>query len=190
MAAERCGGVGVHKMAFEQVFYRCQSSVRGQLDHRVPWPLVHCSSTKRRGTVDELIVGRSMVILVFMTTWFTLSEAADISNRSRVTLRRYLDQGRFPNARRDESDVNRPWLVSLEDLTAAGVSVTSEPDLTVGVSHTGDAEPLAVAQALAEERLEEIKRLTAVVDSLLRQCESMASLLVHGRDRPSTTAQE
>jgi hypothetical protein len=99
--------------------------------------------------------------------WFTLTEAASLSDKSRVTLRRYLDQGKFPHARQDLNDPNHPWLIPLLDLQAAGVNVAS--DDTGGVTHDPArmlVVRLSVAEALAEERAAEIARLERIIDAL------------------------
>jgi predicted DNA-binding transcriptional regulator AlpA len=55
---------------------------------------------------------------------WTLSEAVQRTSASRSTLRRYLDAGRFPNAYKDTSNA---WRFPLEDLLAAGLSVSEPP---------------------------------------------------------------
>ena len=111
-------------------------------------------------------------------TWFSLSEAAALGDKSRVTLRRYLDAGRFPNARQDEQDPNRPWLVSLGDLQAAGVMVADD----TGGATTLDPTRmlivrLSVAEALADERAAEIARLTKVIETFTAQAALMSAVL-------------
>ena len=111
--------------------------------------------------------------------WFSLSEAASLSNKSRVTLRRYLDSGRFPNAHQDDTDPNRPWLIPLGDLQDAGVVVTADDQ--GGGTPTDPLKMvivrLSVAEALAEERAAEIERLMRVVDALTAQTAVMAAML-------------
>lgn len=100
-----------------------------------------------------------------MEKTYTLSEAAEVTGKSRVTLRRYLDQGRFPNAYRDEKDPNsQPWHIPAADLRAAGLTPSTDP--AHGASLEGGPEAalrteLAVAQALAEERAHTIELLSA-----------------------------
>jgi hypothetical protein len=116
-----------------------------------------------------------------MTTngaWFTLSEAAALGDRSRVTLRRYLDAGRFPNARQDENDPNRPWLIPLGDLQEAGVVVADD----TGGATTLDPTRmlivrLSVAEALADERAAEIERLKSVIETFAAQAAVMAAVI-------------
>lgn len=138
-----------------------------------------CVSRSERGydtCVTRPRYGRGMTT---SGAWFSLSEAASLSNKSRVTLRRYLDSGRFPSARQDDTDPNRPWLIPLGDLQDAGVVVTptdqggstlSDPLKMVIVR-------LSVAEALAEERAAEIERLMRVVDALTAQTAVMAAML-------------
>lgn len=111
-------------------------------------------------------------------THLTLSEAAEASDRSRVTLRRYLDAGRFPNAQRDETDINRPWLIPISDLEDAGVQVaaiqgTDTPeDAPMGVR-------LAVAEAVAAERLDALERMQDLAEAMHAQAEAVTALLSH-----------
>ena len=115
-------------------------------------------------------------------SWFTLREAAAVSDKSRVTLRRYLDAGRFPNARQDESDPNRPWLISLSDLKDAGVLVATD---TGGVTHDDPTMMLivrlSVAEALADERAAEISRLEGVFETFTAQAAAMVALTERGQ---------
>jgi predicted DNA-binding transcriptional regulator AlpA len=86
---------------------------------------------------------------------WTLTEAVQRTGSSRSTLRRYLDAGKFPNAYKDTS---KAWRFPLEDLLAAGLSV-SEP-LTERVQRTLPEQPSTstaeqvsrLEQALREER--------------------------------------
>jgi predicted DNA-binding transcriptional regulator AlpA len=55
---------------------------------------------------------------------WTLTEAVQRTGSSRSTLRRYLDAGKFPNAYKDTS---KAWRFPLEDLLAAGLSVSEPP---------------------------------------------------------------
>lgn len=117
-------------------------------------------------------------------TSYTLTEAAEVTGRSRVTIRRYLDAGKFPNAWRDEAsgETPAPWRVPLGDLVAAGMTVhpadraslriVKQAD-TRGVSDmtTNEAvaqlrEELAVATALADERARTIEVLVTQVTEL------------------------
>lgn len=55
---------------------------------------------------------------------WTLTEAVQRTGSSRSTLRRYLDAGKFPNAYKDSS---KAWRFPLEDLLAAGLTVSEPP---------------------------------------------------------------
>ena len=109
--------------------------------------------------------------------WFSLTDAAAISDKSRVTLRRYLDADKFPNARQDPDDVNNAWLVPLQDLEAAGIRIVGDD--------TGEADPvmgllvvrLARAEALAEARGAEIVRLERVLAIFARQTDLLAAAI-------------
>jgi predicted DNA-binding transcriptional regulator AlpA/DNA-binding transcriptional ArsR family regulator len=94
---------------------------------------------------------------------WTLTEAVQRTGASRSTLRRYLEAGKFPNAYKDTSKV---WRFPLEDLLAAGLSVSEPPrERTLGASteralstsneqaNTATAEQVSkLEQALREER--------------------------------------
>lgn len=111
-------------------------------------------------------------------TSYTLTEAAHVTGKSRVTIRRWLDSGRFPMAFRDETsgDNPPPWRIPLTDLVAAGLTVSPADRLSqqramtqhdnasvsprVVTSEQQLREALAVATALADERARTIEVLT------------------------------
>lgn len=95
---------------------------------------------------------------------WTLTEAVQRTGASRSTLRRYLDAGKFPNAYKDTS---KAWRFPLEDLLAAGLSLsepTSERALSTPTEHgqsmlteqaneTNTEQVSKLEQALREERI-------------------------------------
>jgi hypothetical protein len=113
---------------------------------------------------------------------FSLTEAAAVSGRSRVTIRRYLDAGRFPNAYRDTTSVRRPvpWRISADDLTRAGLPIaapvivhdTPQPSGNTSngsVSSASDLEvEVAVLRAVATERDRLVGVLQSANEHLLR----------------------
>ena len=117
-------------------------------------------------------------------TSYTLTDAAAVTGRSRVTIRRYLDAGKFPNAWRDEADGDSPapWRVPLGDLLSAGMSVhpadrlparalthPDTPPLSRGIENDSVSrlrEELAVTSALAHERARTIEVLVAQLTDL------------------------
>lgn len=108
---------------------------------------------------------------------FTLTEAAAVSGVSRVTLRRWLDAGRFPSAFQQPPVGKAPatWLIPAADLIAQGLSLDStgsSPRRRSDRSFEPDTygSRLAVAEALAEERLR-------TIESLNRQLVEMRTLL-------------
>lgn len=130
--------------------------------------------------VPELTQVDTRITHNVVTTYLTLSEAAAISDRSRVTLRRYLDAKRFPNARQDTQDANRAWLIPLEDLESAGAVVVGDAGRATRQPGVDAARvlivKLAVAEALAEERSAEIRRLEAAFAALTSQAKSVAGV--------------
>lgn len=86
---------------------------------------------------------------------WTLTEAVQRTGASRSTLRRYLDAGKFPNAYKDSS---KAWRFPLEDLLAAGLSVSEPPteqaqSLPTEQPTNAFAEQVSkLEQALREER--------------------------------------
>jgi hypothetical protein len=120
----------------------------------------------------------------------SLSELAAATGLSRITIRRYLDAGRFPRAFRDpDAGTPSPWRVPLSDVKAAGlIAVTqglSQPQTRPG---RDDRDPgaemlrveLAAARRLADERLDRIRHLEALS---LRLVEALAA-----RQLPSDAA--
>lgn len=62
-----------------------------------------------------------------MSGWMSLREVAVATGRAHSTVRRHLDAGDFPNARRDPSWMGQPdrapWQIPLEDLERAGLRI-------------------------------------------------------------------
>ena len=98
---------------------------------------------------------------------FTLTEAAEATNKSRVTLRRWLDEGRFPNATQDVTDPNLPWRIPVQDLVSAGATVHKDPETDTAMTQAMVVE-LAVQTALAKERLEALERTNVSNETINR----------------------
>lgn len=82
-------------------------------------------------------------------TFFNLSEAKDVTGLSLPTLRKYLAEGRLPNAKQALKGRVKVWSIPLTDLAAAGLmgSVITEATALSGTE-------LALAEAEANgERL-------------------------------------
>jgi hypothetical protein len=139
---------------------------------------------------------------------FTLTEAAQLTGRSRVTIRRYLDAGKFPNAWRGESAGAgaEPWFVPAGDLLAAGLDLGGGATRSdTGASRSGAARAssgalsvdpqdlpgggqLEAAVALAHERERTIVLLEARVrelEGLLGQALATARSLADALAAPS-----
>lgn len=103
--------------------------------------------------------------------WVTLVEAAALTRRSRVTMRRYLDRGRFPNARREPGRDDGRWQVPVEDLLAAGLEVGPPSDRCEVVADTpaapsddGLAAVVAIQAQTISEQARVIQRMTAALE--------------------------
>lgn len=124
---------------------------------------------------------------------FTLVEAAAVTGLSRVTIRRYLDAGKFPNARRDTSTARRPapWLVPRSDLRALGLTIR-EPEMEHQVASETPPPPdqhhsellveLATQRTAASERQRVIDTLLGMNHRLLALVERLA---ISSNDRQS-----
>src|SRR5512135_717918 len=53
--------------------------------------------------------------------WFGITEAAEVTDKSRSTIKKYLADGKFPQARRDRLHGQEAWVIPLGDLLAAGL---------------------------------------------------------------------
>lgn len=115
-----------------------------------------------------------------MATSFTLTEAAKVTDRSRVTLRRWLDEGKFPGAFKDPTDSLGQWRIPATDLEAAGASFVPDDtgsDLRDGSLGEPIAVRLAVAEALAEERAKRLDDAADFARALKAQAEAVTALL-------------
>jgi hypothetical protein len=54
--------------------------------------------------------------------WFTLTEAAEATGKSRSTIKKYLADGKFPQARRGQQGGQPAWVIPLVDLLGAGLT--------------------------------------------------------------------
>jgi len=80
--------------------------------------------------------------------WFSISEASQATRRARITIRRYLDAGKFPQAKRDDSHIgppdSAPWLIPLPDLLSAGLTPNAAADIiTLNGNGASEDEPLS-----------------------------------------------
>lgn len=109
----------------------------------------------------------------------TIKEAATLVHRAPLTVRRAIEAGKVPGARRvpiPGSRVSAPWMVSVEGLVAAGFVVderaVAEPTHEAGSAPgapADDTERLRMALANAEGRIVGLESaMTALVD-LLRE---------------------
>lgn len=91
---------------------------------------------------------------------WTISEAVERTGASRSTIRRYRDAGKFAHAFKDSAGV---WRVPIEDLLAAGLSV-SDPARVEQVSQVNEQVQPAHEQATVtlREKVTELERALAV----------------------------
>lgn len=125
---------------------------------------------------------------------WTLTEAVERTGASRSTLRRYLAADRFPNAYKDSSNA---WRFPLEDLLAAGLSV-SEPPTERALStpteqpNTAMAEQVSkLEQALREERMraDNAERLAASYLDNVHDLRRALLMLEAGTSKPEQSSE-
>jgi hypothetical protein len=95
------------------------------------------------------------------TPFLTVSEAALVCRRHRNTIRRRLDAGAFPNARRAFGD--GAWLIPVTDLEAAGFQLRRP-----------SAPPTVSAEDLAQQRIAHLEREMAILRERLTAAQSLA----------------
>lgn len=126
---------------------------------------------------------------------WTLTEAVQRTGASRSTLRRYLEAGKFPNAYKDTS---KAWRFPLEDLLAAGLSV-SEPAGERALSTPTEQASTAAAeqvskleQALREERTraDNAERLAASYRANVEDLRRALLMLEAGTSKPEQPTEQ
>jgi predicted DNA-binding transcriptional regulator AlpA len=126
---------------------------------------------------------------------WTLTEAVQRTGASRSTLRRYLDAGKFPNAYKDTS---KAWRFPLEDLLAAGLSVSEPPSeraqsLPAEQPNESALEQVSkLEQALREERTraDNAERLAASYLDNVHDLRRALLMLEAGRSKPEQTTEQ
>ncbi len=106
-----------------------------------------------------------------VSDYLTLVEVAKRTGTSKVTARRYLDAGRFPDAKREDGRADGRWLISWEDVVASGLARKKLAGLLVApeVRSTDALErSLESLARTVEIQAQTIDRLTAMVESLSR----------------------
>ena len=97
----------------------------------------------------------------------TLTEAAEATDKARVTLRRWLDEGRFPNAGQDLTVPAHPWRIPIQDLVAAGAVLVKDPAEDTEATQALVVQH-AVVEALAAERLDALERTNVSNETINR----------------------
>ena len=106
-----------------------------------------------------------------VSDYLTLVEVAKRTGTSKVTARRYLDAGRFPDAKRENGRADGRWLVPWEDVVASGLARKKLAGLLVAPeARTTDAleRSLESLARTVEIQAQTIDRLTAIVGNLSR----------------------
>jgi hypothetical protein len=126
----------------------------------------------------------------------SLSDVAAATGLSRMTIRRYLEAGRFPNAAKDpDGGTPAPWRIPLADLARAGLPIVNydqSRDRDLGDTVTPDTDPadlrrdLAVAQSIAAERLRTIAYLESLTERLVAALAHEDVRPTRGSDEPGT----
>lgn len=126
---------------------------------------------------------------------WTLTEAVQRTGASRSTLRRYLDAGKFPNAYKDTS---KAWRFPLEDLLAAGLSVSEPPSERAQSLPTEQPNESALEQvskleqALREERAraDNAERLASSYLDNVHDLRRALLMLEAGHSKPEQTTEQ
>lgn len=83
-----------------------------------------CGPSPSIDTGSDIAWGRLRATLSLMTEYLTLAEVAARTGKSKVTVRRYLDAHRFPNAVREDGRRDGRWLVPWGDVVNSGLTRT------------------------------------------------------------------
>jgi predicted DNA-binding transcriptional regulator AlpA len=126
---------------------------------------------------------------------WTLTEAVQRTGASRSTLRRYLDAGKFPNAYKDTS---KAWRFPLEDLLAAGLSVSEPPaeralsTPTEQVATATSEQVSKLERALRDERIraDNAERLAASYLDNVQDLRRALLMLEAGTHRPEQATEQ
>jgi DNA-binding transcriptional MerR regulator len=104
-------------------------------------------------------------------TYYNLSQASELTKLSHPTLRKYLREGKFPNATQTTKGKVLVWAIPLTDLVAAELLdkvSTPSPDSTEATSLTDRAAALGERLGRLEAENEQLKER---VKDLLRRAE-------------------
>lgn len=102
----------------------------------------------------------------------TITQAADACGVSKKTIRRRIDAAAFPNARRLDGpagEASGPWVVPVDDLIAAGLTVgkpspPDEPPPTVSAAEPAPTESDELAKLRADNA--ELRRRAEVAEAV------------------------
>lgn len=140
--------------------------------------------------------------------WFGITEAAEVTGKSRSTIKKYLADGKFPQARRDRLHGQEAWVIPLGDLLAAGLrpnapkggdaaaKLADQPssdgtqgarlaELAAELAKQRQRAELAEARAQAAERL--IHQQAEHVDDLRRALRMLGGGSEHAEPPPEPT---
>lgn len=127
------------------------------------------------GTIYNKVTAQSDTLRLMATTpeFLTLTEVAERMGVAKMTARRYLDAGKFPNAVRQDGRKDGRWLVPMGDVLNSGIgrryrhSPLPEHADADGTSETSD--DLAALVETVRSQARTIEQLTAIVAQLTKE---------------------
>ena len=129
---------------------------------------------------------------------WTISEVVERTGASRSTIRRYRDAGKFPHAFKDSAGM---WRVPIEDLLAAGLSVSDparaeqvsqvieqvQPDPEQATNLREKVNELERALAVEQARNEGLQRAASAAEQNARDLRQALRMLEVSRPEQATT---
>jgi excisionase family DNA binding protein len=104
--------------------------------------------------------------------YLTLTEVAERMGVAKMTVRRYLDAGRFPNAIRQDGRKDGLWLLPMGDVTNSGIGRryrhSPAPENSAAVATGSSGEDLAGLVETVRSQARTIEQLTALVAQLTK----------------------
>jgi hypothetical protein len=113
----------------------------------------------------------------------TIDQAAALTGVSRDTIKRRLRTGRLPNATRGNphGHRDRPWLIPVSDLAAAGLPLPNQPAPGGPARNTGNPDNPPRSCRHCDRLNERIDGLTALAAAQERHIDDLRTQLAHTR---------